>query len=161
MFAKAIASPDVRGIFDSLLDARAPSRAAYLDALQQVRPRLRQAYDDCFSAHRLEALIFPTTPLPAALIGEDETVQLNGQTVPTFLTFARNAAPGSLVGVPGISLPMGCNAAGLPLGIALDGPVGSDRRLLALAQALEKLLPPLPHRGIFSSKETLMTTVTP
>lgn len=82
--------------------------------------------------------------MPAALIGEDEQVVLCGQAVSTFATFTRNVGPGSFAGLPGISLPMGCNDAGLPLGIALDGPASSDRQLLALAAALQALLPPMP-----------------
>jgi indoleacetamide hydrolase len=139
-----IASPDVQGIFASLLGSEAPPAVAYEEALNLHRPKFQKAYVDCFQTHQLEALIFPTTPLPAALIGEDETVQLLGQTLPTFLTFARNAGPGSVVGLPGVSVPMGVNQSGLPLGIALDGPRGSDRRLLALASALEALMPKMP-----------------
>jgi mandelamide amidase len=39
---------------------------------------------------------------------------------------------------------MGLTKAGLPLGLELDGPVSSDRRLLAVAAAIEALLPPMP-----------------
>jgi indoleacetamide hydrolase len=144
-----IASPDVRGVFESLLGPQAPTAEAYLQALQTYRPALRQAYAQCFARHNLAALIFPTTPLPAALIGEDDTVLLAGQQVPTFLTYTRNVGPGSFAGIPGISLPMGCNDAGLPLGIALDGPIGSDRQLLALAHAVQALLPRMPRPRAF------------
>ena len=33
---------------------------------------------------------------------------------------------------------------GLPLGMELDGPAGSDRRLLAIGLALESVLTPMP-----------------
>ena len=95
-------------------------------------------------SHRLDALVFPTTVLPARPIGQDETVELNGVQVPTFPTYIRNTDPGSNAGIPGISIPMGLNKAGLPLGLELDGPVSSDRRLLAVAAAIEALLPPMP-----------------
>ncbi len=143
-----IASPDVRGIFQSLISAEAPSASAYKDALSVQRPAVLKAYADCFAQHRIEALIFPTTPLPAAPIGQDDTVMLAGQAVSTFLTYTRNTAPGSFAGQPGISLPMGCTTQGLPMGIALDGPVGADRRLLAVANALQALLGPSPTSPI-------------
>jgi indoleacetamide hydrolase len=143
--AGKVASPDVRGIFQLLISADAPSAAAYALAIDVTRPALRQTYADCFARHNLQALIFPTTPLPAALIGEDDTVLLAGQRVPTFLTYTRNVGPGSFAGIPGISLPMGINADGLPLGIALDGPVGSDRVLLGIARAVQALMPPMPR----------------
>ena len=88
--------------------------------------------------------MFPTTPLPAAPIGDDETVLLNGERVPTFPTFIRNTSPGSVAGIPGISLPAALTQAGLPLGLELDGPEGADARLLAIALAVERVLPKLP-----------------
>ena len=90
------------------------------------------------------AVVFPTTPLPAAPIGDDETVELNGARVPTFPTFIRNTSPGSVAGIPGISLPAALTAAGLPLGLELDGPEGSDAALLAIAAAVEAVLPSMP-----------------
>jgi indoleacetamide hydrolase len=139
-----VASPDVKGIMASLLGPDAPPPSAYQQALHVDRPHFQKQYADCFAKHAIEALIFPTTPLPAALIGQDESVLLNGQTVPTFLTFTRNVGPGSLVGLPGICLPIGCNSQGLPLSIALDAPAMQDKRLLAIATAIEQLLPPMP-----------------
>jgi indoleacetamide hydrolase len=139
-----ISSPDVKNIYQSLLGADAPPAQAYKDALHVQRPLFQAAYANCFASHQIDALIFPTTPRAAALIGEDEMVELNGRQVPTFPTFARNVGPGSTTGLPGISLPMGLTKQGLPMGIALDGPAGSDRKLLAIAKAIEALLPKIP-----------------
>jgi mandelamide amidase len=108
---------------------------------------LQTAYRDHFKRHDVVALVFPTTPLPAAPIGEDETVELNGTRVPTFPTFIHNASPGSVAGIPGISLPAAMTRAGLPLGIELDGPEASDARLLAVARAVEAILPKMPPPG--------------
>jgi indoleacetamide hydrolase len=82
--------------------------------------------------------------LPAAKIGADDTVELNGVPVPTFGTFIRNLCPGSAAGLPGLTLPAGMTKAGLPVGIALDGPEHSDHQLLATGLALETVLPRLP-----------------
>ena len=43
-------------------------------------------------------MVFPTTPLPAAKVGEDDTVLLNGKAVPTLATYIRNLGPGSAAG---------------------------------------------------------------
>jgi indoleacetamide hydrolase len=139
-----VASPDVKAIFNILLAAKGELRSAYDHALQVQRPALQKSYADCFAKHQIEALIFPTTPLPAAPIGEDDTVVFCGAATLTFPIFTRNVGPGSVAGLPGISVPMGCNDSGLPLGLALDGPVGSDRRLLALAMAVQALMPVMP-----------------
>jgi mandelamide amidase len=64
--------------------------------------------------------------------------------VPTFPTFIRNTSPGSVAGIPGISLAAVMTRAGLPLGLELDGPEGSDAELLAIARAVEAVLPKMP-----------------
>ena len=64
--------------------------------------------------------------------------------MPTFFTFIRNTSPGSVAGIPGISLPAAVTASGLPLGLELDGPAGSDAHLLAIAAAVEAVLPRTP-----------------
>jgi indoleacetamide hydrolase len=135
------ASPDVKGLLQSLHGDGAIPEPAYRHALEVLRPQLQAAYRDHFRKHEVAAVIFPTTPLPAAPIGDDETVLMNGERVPTFFTFIRNTSPGSVAGIPGISLPAAMTAAGLPLGIELDGGENDDARLLAIAAAIERTLP--------------------
>ena len=139
-----MASPDVKGILTSLLGEGAIPESVYREAIQKHRPALQAAYAEYFKKNRVEAMIFPTTPLPAARIGEDETTKLNGQDVPTFFTFIRNTDPASNAGTPGLSLPVGLTKDGLPVGMELDGPAGSDHALLAIGAALEAVFPPLP-----------------
>ena len=117
----------------------------YNDAVNVFRPQLQKLYADTFRSHDLHGIIFPTTPLPASpAVGSDEFVDLNGEKVPTFPTYIRNTDPGSNAGVPGLSLPMALTKAGLPVGIEVDAPAGSDRRLLAIGLALERILGRLP-----------------
>ena len=139
--AKQITSPDVKGVFDGMVVPGAPKAITpevYRAALA-TRPKLQKLFADTFAKNRIAAIAFPMTPLPAAPIGEDEKTKLNGQDVPTFPTFIRNADPGSNAGIPGITIPIGRTQAGLPVGLGLDGPVGSDRKLLSIGLALEKL----------------------
>jgi len=135
------ASPDVAGLLQSLHGEGAVPEAGYRHALDVLRPQLQAAFRDHFARHDVAAIVFPTTPLPAAPIGDDETVLLNGERVPTFPTFIRNSGPGSVAGIPGISVPAATTAGGLPLGLELDAPAGSDARLLAIAAAVEAVLP--------------------
>jgi len=134
-----IGSPDVAGVVRPLLGGGAVPESAYRDALEQRRT-LQRLYADLFSRERIEGLVFPTTPRTASLIGEDETVELNGHPSPTFPTFIRNTDPGSNAGIPGLTIPAGLSK-GLPVGLAIDGPAGTDRRLLGIAAAIEALLP--------------------
>ncbi len=138
----AVASPDVKAVTGPLITGGAVPEAAYQQAME-ARKKLQALYADAFSRSGAAALVFPTTPRTAARIGEDETVRLNGRTGPTFGTFIRNTDPGSNAAIPGLSLPIGLSD-GLPVGLALDGPAGSDRRLLAIGAAIERLLPSMP-----------------
>ncbi|WP_144222387.1 indoleacetamide hydrolase [Mesorhizobium amorphae] len=139
------ASRDVQGIMRFISDpATMVPQALYREAMDVHRPRLIKAYRDHFAAHGIDALVFPTTPLPARPIGEDVDVELNGRRVPTFQTFIRNTDPGSVAGLPGINLPIGLTGRGLPVGLALDGLPGDDRALLSIAAAIEALFPALP-----------------
>jgi mandelamide amidase len=144
--ADEVASPDVKFVFDNLvLGNQAIPDAVYREAMDDMRPLIQAGYAEVFAANKLDALVFPTTPLPAQPItGSDETVSLNGADVPTFPTFIRNTDPGSVAGIPGLSLPAGLTSDGLPVGLELDGPAYSDRHLLALGLAVEAVLPHLP-----------------
>jgi mandelamide amidase len=145
-YAEKAASPDVQGLFGALVKGEPPSipKNVYEEALKVHRPALMKAYADYFSQHKVVAMVFPTVPLPAAPIGDDQETMLDGKKVPTFPTFIRNTDPGSNAGLPGLTIPMGMTKDGLPVGFEFDGPRGSDRNLLAIGLALEKLLGPIP-----------------
>ena len=144
--AERIASPDVKGLFASAIVPGAKDaipEKVYRDALA-ARPVLQRLYAETFRTNGIAALVFPTTPLPAAPVGDDQTTKLNGADVPTFPTFIQNTDPGSNAGIPGLTVPIGRTATGLPVGLELDGPAGSDRRLLGIGLALEALFGRLP-----------------
>jgi mandelamide amidase len=120
-----------------------------VQAVEAMRSgRLSATCADYFSANRFDAMLFPTTILPAAPIdtvnGSGKVSIDGGAPVDTFATYIRNTDPGSNAGIPGLSLPAGLTAAGLPVGIELDGPVGSDSRLIGIGLAFEAVLGTLP-----------------
>ncbi len=137
--AAAAASPDVQSLFSSLLgDGQIPEEV-YADALV-AREELRAVFQAYFAENDLDAMIFPTTLLPARPIeGSLQTVELNGEQVPTFPTYIHNTDPASIAALPGVTLPIGLTASGLPVGIEIDGPEKSDRVLLDIATELERL----------------------
>ena len=139
-----VGSPDVALLLSRQLGRGRVTATAYA-AAQARRQKLRTAYTRHFADHRLDALAFPTCLMTAPPIGHDELVDLQGQAVPTFKTLIRNTDPGSNAGLPGISLPAGLTAEGLPVGLELDGALGTDRHLLAVAAAIERVLPRLPR----------------
>jgi mandelamide amidase len=141
-----IASPDVKGLFDALLSGAPPTTPddVYLDAVNTQRFALQASYRRYFREQNVQAIVFPTTPLPARPIGQDQTVELNGAQVPTLLIYIRNTDPGSVSGIPGLQIPAGLTQDGLPVGIELDAPAYSDRNLLAIGLAVEEALPAIP-----------------
>lgn len=139
-----VGSPDVALLLSRQLGRGRVTATAYA-AAQARRQKLQTVYDRHFADHRLDALAFPTCLMTAPPIGHDELVDLHGQAVPTFKTLIRNTDPGSNAGLPGISLPAGLTAEGLPVGLELDGALGTDRHLLAVAAAIERVLPRLPR----------------
>ncbi|MFI7501887.1 amidase family protein [Streptomyces sp. NPDC049687] len=138
--AAGIAGPDVQGIFENCLLDGAPGLVAeevYRECLAH-RQRLRAAYAETFTAHSLDGLTFPTTPATALDLATcDQGMVLCGEPADTFSTFIRNTGPASVIGAPGLSIPMGVAPNGLPAGLEIDGPAGADRELLALGLTLE------------------------
>lgn len=136
-----IASPDVKGAAESQLSPDAISLEVYADAINIFRPQLQAIYSKGFSANNVDAFIVPATPCVAQpILTSDETVELNGAQASTFVTYKQNADPTSNAGLPSLALPSGKSKSGLPIGILLDGPENSDRRLLEIGLAIESLL---------------------
>jgi mandelamide amidase len=141
-----IVSPDVKVLLDLVMtDAFGP---AYDDAIRVHRPALQRLYAEHFRRHQLDAVLFPTTVLPACPIDAERgsgTVSMAGaEPTDTFLTYSRNTDPGSNAGIPGLSVPVGLTGDGLPVGLEIDGPLGSDERILGIGLAMEALFGHLP-----------------
>ncbi len=108
--------------------------AYYLKA-QQVRRQIAAAFARALDG--VDALIGPTSPLPAFKLGEREQDPLAMYAVDVF-TVSTN-----LAGLPAISLPAGSvspEGTALPVGVQLTGRRDSDPALLALAAGLEAAL---------------------
>ncbi len=113
--------------------------AYYLKA-QKVRTLLRQDFVNAFA--KCDAVLTPTTPTPAFLFGEKVDDPLAMYLNDIFTVTA------NLAGVPGISVPCGLSADGLPIGLQLMGPYWSEAQLLRLAHAYQKADP-------FNAKPTI------
>ncbi len=137
-FLGALSSPDVREVFAVML-GEGIALADYSSAMNDHLVPLRHAYAQCFAAASLDAVVFPTVPVTAPPIGEDKVVRVGGHDMPLFPTIVRNTSPGALAGIPGISLPCGL-ADGLPFGLEIDGPQGSDLMLIAIARMIQEAI---------------------
>ncbi len=140
--ARQIASADVRGTYSGLVLPRklpgpnglVDAEPIYQAAMTQARPALQKLYADTFEHYQIEALIFPTAPHIAMLQGADAS------SLDNFILYIQNTDPGSNAGIPGLSIPDGLGASGLPVGVEIDGPVGTDRRLLSIGLGIEATL---------------------
>ena len=103
--------------------------AYYLKALK-VRRRIADDFDQAFE--RVDAILTPTAPSAAFALGErsDDPVAMYLNDVFTVTT--------NLAGLPGLSLPAGQSASGLPLGLQLIGRPLDEGTLFSLAGAIEK-----------------------
>jgi mandelamide amidase len=149
---KGIASPDVKGTYEGLVLPRklpgpnntlVDAKPAYDAAMKTSRPALQALYRSLFKANKVDAIVFPTVPKVAMPAGPESSSLEN------FFATIQNTDPGSNAGIPGLQVPAGLGTASkLPVGIELDGPAGSDRRLIALGMAIEgvlgRLAPPAP-----------------
>ena len=148
--AAQVASPDVQGAFGAI--TADVFGAAYPDVMSVQRPALQKIYQAYFRDNRLDGILFPTTIAPAPAVdmekGSSEMSVNGGAPAPTFDTMIRNTDPGSNAGLPGLSLYAGMTPGGLPVGLEIDGPVGSDLELLAMGLAIEAVLGTAPAPGV-------------
>src|SRR6266849_1008622 len=108
--------------------------AGYYDAYylkgQKVRALIAQDFRDAFT--KVDAILTPTSPVPAFKLGERTNDPLQMYLADIY------TVTGSLAGVPGISVPCGKVCGKLPVGLQIFGPAFGEGRVLQLAQAFEK-----------------------
>ncbi len=104
--------------------------AYYLKALK-VRRLIRNDYDAAFE--NVDLIIGPTTPAAAYRLGEKANDPL-AMYLEDLYTVTAN-----LAGVPGISIPCGSTAAGLPIGLQLQAPAFQESRLLRAAHRFQRV----------------------
>ena len=138
------ASPDVAGLLQSLHGEGAVPEAAYRHALTCCGRSCRPRTAIISGATTSPRVVFPTTPLPAAPIGDDETVELNGARVPTFPTFIRNTSPGSVAGHPRHQPAGGDDARPACRSASSSTVPRAAMRAARDRAAVEAVLPPMP-----------------
>jgi aspartyl-tRNA(Asn)/glutamyl-tRNA(Gln) amidotransferase subunit A len=106
---------------------------AYYRKAQQVRALIRQDFKTAFAS--CDAILTPTAPTPAFLIGEKLDDPLAMYLNDIFTVTA------NLAGIPGMSVPCGLSSTGLPIGMQLLGPDWSEATLFRLGHAYEQARP--------------------
>ncbi|UZE88706.1 amidase [Pseudomonas viciae] len=146
-----LGAPEAFALHQSLLDSDAAARldprvrrrleaarafpASQLVNLYGARKRLQQQItDELDGAFLITPSVAHVAPPLAPLEADDELF------MQTNLATLRLTMPGSLLDMPGVSLPSGCDALGLPTGMLISAPPGEDSRLLRAALAVEAAL---------------------
>lgn len=141
-----LASPDVQGAFGAIaVDYYGAAYAAAMVPTTGGRAQLQKLYKDYFAAQGVACVLFPTTLLAPPKIdaakGSDKLSYTVGgveqKDKDTFTTCIRNTDPCTNAGIPSLSIPAGLTSGGLPVGMQIDGPLGSDSNLLAIGMGIE------------------------
>jgi len=103
---------------------------AYYLRAQKVRSLIARDFAEAFE--KVDAIITPTAPTAAFRLGEKTADPLEMYLADIY------TVTGSLAGVPGISVPCGKSAAGLPIGMQIFGSHFGEARILQLARGFEK-----------------------
>src|SRR5829696_2656648 len=104
---------------------------AYYVRAQKIRTRIKRDFEEAFAAG-VDAMLTPATPSAAFAIGEkgsDDPVEMYLNDIFTVTV--------NMAGLPGIAVPAGLDAQGLPLGLQLIGRPFDEETLFAAGQVIE------------------------
>jgi amidase len=100
----------------------------YLATKNQMLPAVRAIFDSLFTKHRLDAIVYPTSPRPATPITPPDTPPPSDS--PT--SFA------NFTGYPDVIVPAGMTKDGLPVTISFFGQAWTEPKLLGYAYDFEQ-----------------------
>lgn len=103
---------------------------AYYIKAQKVRRLIKQDFEKAFE--QCDALLTPTAPSAAFAIGENEDDPIKMYLNDVF------TVPASLAGLPGMSIPAGVDANGLPLGLQILGKSWDEETVFKVSGVLEE-----------------------
>ena len=124
------------------------SALEYLRALD-LRDKFIAGFHLALLENEVDALVTPTTPIAAPLIGE-ETISIAGKDHPTRALLLRLNRPANLGGFPAISVPCGLTPSGLPAGLQFLAALNAESLLLDLASRFEQSHPLNAHPDLSS-----------
>ena len=104
---------------------------AYYVRAQKIRTLIKRDFEEVY-AQGVHAILTPATPSAAFGIGEKGTADPVEMYLNDIFTVTVNMA-----GLPGIAVPAGLDAQGLPLGLQLIGRPFDEETLFAAGQAIE------------------------
>jgi indoleacetamide hydrolase len=134
------ASPNLAPLLNG---SRNPGPPEHYTQLLRQMDDIKAATMAHFRRHRLDAIAFAPTLMPAFVQGDAQQVEIDGHAIDLFTAIGRQVGVGSCAGLSCLVLPAGVTTSGLPVGLEFDGPPDHDRRLLAIGLSLERALGPI------------------
>ncbi len=105
-----------------------------------ARDRARASVAALYDEHQLDAILAPTTPVTAPLVGDETITYADGSSEDTGAALTRLTAPWNATGQPVFAIPAGLDDGGMPIGLSLVGRPDEEWALADLAHALEQAL---------------------
>ena len=128
---KAAVDPIVKSRFSAIEAIPATEYIARLDQIARMAAEARPVFD------QVDAIVGPTIPITPPRLADLQSVEAY-QTAN--LLSLRNTSVGNILELSGVTLPVGLDRAGMPVGLQLLTPNGADERALAMAVAVERVL---------------------
>jgi aspartyl-tRNA(Asn)/glutamyl-tRNA(Gln) amidotransferase subunit A len=126
---KNAAPAKIRAIIAEVRVAPSGYYDAYYLKAQKVRRLIKEDFEKAFE--NVDFLLTPSTPSTAFELGQkQDPIKMYLNDIFT--------VPASLAGLPGISIPVGLDKAGLPVGIQLIANSFDEPNLISVAHTLEK-----------------------
>jgi amidase len=124
-------NPNVRATYEAALATPMADIAAARRLQMQLYQRFAAIFDD------YDVLICPGVSIPPFPWRDLNPREIDGAVVTNYMAWLALTSSITVVGHPVVALPCGRDAQGTPFGVQVIGAAYDDRRLLAIARALE------------------------
>ncbi|EBA16442.1 amidase [Roseobacter sp. SK209-2-6] len=104
-----------------------------IQAASDIRSDWQRRVGELFDS--FDALVLPTAQCWPFSVESEYPTAISGTQMDTYHRWMQVVTPVSLLGLPCLGAPAGFGTQGLPMGLQIFGPHGSDRMLLSLGQA--------------------------
>jgi aspartyl-tRNA(Asn)/glutamyl-tRNA(Gln) amidotransferase subunit A len=107
----------------------------YLDARRlaaEARARFHLVFDE------VDVLVTLVSPCAPSTVAQPDAVDIDGRSVRLRDAVMPSTVPQNIAGLPSITVPVGRDDHGLPIGVQLTGRPWSEQLLLAVAASLER-----------------------
>ncbi|MGW6785641.1 amidase [Streptomyces sp. NPDC054987] len=108
---------------------------------QRARTLLRQAWTDMTDLDAVDVIAAPTVPMTAVGAGQTTVTWGDGTVESVSDAYVRLSAPADVTGVPSLTVPVGLDPRGLPIGMQLMGRPFGEAAVLRAGHAYERTAP--------------------